>query len=46
MLFRSFGLLSDDDSSNEVSVEETVVVETTAVDDEVEQPKLGAFWES
>lgn len=42
----AFGLLSDDDSSNEVSVEETVVVETTAVDDEVEQPKLGAFWES
>ena len=42
----AFGLLPDDDSSNEVSVEETVVVETTVVDDEVEQPKLGAFWES
>jgi len=42
----AFGLVSNDDSSNEVSDEETVVVETTVVDDEVEQPKLGAFWES
>ena len=42
----ALGLLPEDDSANEVSEEETVVVETTVVDDEVEQPKLGAFWES
>jgi len=42
----AFGLVSDDHSSNEVSDEEGVVVETTVVDDEVEQPKLDAFWES
>ena len=42
----ALGLLPEDDSANEVSEEETVVVETTVVDDEVEQPKLDAFWES
>ena len=42
----ALGLLPEDDSSNEVREEETVVVETTVVDDEVEQLKLGAFWES
>jgi len=42
----ALGLLSEDNSSIEVSDKEGVMVEPTVVDDEVEQPKLNAFWES